>query len=242
MASIPLTGVKRSREESCLYERAVILRVSAGSARHKLSISTERQNVEKEKTSLTATTNTTTNTAAAGCSLSCRTEEGRIPYVNTMIWSGCWKDAAAYELSDVCLDTQKETNPQRLEVTHMYFSDENKRTPLQRRVEVSVSRGDTGKHHRFFFLVSPPSLSLVTAHTNGEMNKVNTTEYCNTVVRELLRQVSVEAALPVGDAWSIVYHGKSVQSQAGVEMLLSALFSESCQRIPLAVFPVLKGR
>ncbi|RNF07627.1 hypothetical protein TraAM80_03224 [Trypanosoma rangeli] len=109
--------------------------------------------------------------------------------------------------------------------------DASTASPPHGQVEVDVTRGDTGRHYRFMFYVPIPD-------PPGSAGKETTTNvaYRNAVLRALLNQVSVEAALAVNRAWVVVYHGKNVLSGPGAELLMSALLSESRQRISLALF------
>lgn len=108
-----------------------------------------------------------------------------------------------------------------------------------RSVVVDVTRGDTGRCCHFTFALRLPSHFFLHAgeeEEEEEEGEARRKAYRDAVVRDLVQRVCVEAALTPGRAWMFVFCGRDLQSEAGALSLMSALHSESCQHIRLAVF------
>ncbi|EAN95393.1 hypothetical protein C3747_268g8 [Trypanosoma cruzi] len=210
-----LLGAKRAREELSACERSVAYRVSTP-LRCGLSFLAEGEVVKGAAFLL-----------VGGHSLCSRVDKGSSPFSSASVRSR----RSVLNHAESRLVAHRHGVCRQPTVSDCSGGD---RTPLfsPRQVQMDVTRGDTGRHYRFTFFVPAPDLFC-----GGEKDKATgAVKYRNAVVRELLNQVSVEAALTADREWDVVFHGKNVLFESGAESLMSALLSDSCQRIPLALF------
>ncbi|KEG13283.1 hypothetical protein DQ04_01101040 [Trypanosoma grayi] len=225
MAEIPTSaGVKRCREEPCVCDRAVTCRTVVP---RRCTVADAVEKRALERVPPVSSTGFIYCCGRGGHSSSINNKQ-RTPYT-APLWSSRSCSCMHVPLG-VCL-----TVPQRSGGRHRtsFACVATVRAPSMssRRVEVDVVRGDTGRRHRFNFGVPFP-----TQPCDIEKSGAASAAYRDTIVHELLGQLCVEAALSTEHTWVVICHGKNIQSEAGAGALVSSLLSESCQRIPLAVF------
>lgn len=211
-------GIKRGREDLGAYERGGAGCCTACLLRHRRSSVADRR--PKEGTALLATGRHLVSSGANEC---------EIPSARAPVLSAGRCGAAVAPIGGrLVLHRRSGARTQTVNVG----AGAGRTSPSRdRTVVVNVTRGDTGKCCCFTFAV-PSRGPYFTAREDKETNVT----YRDTVVRELLSQVFVEAALALDRAWVFVYYGKDIQSETGADSLVSALCSESCHRIALAVF------
>ncbi|RNF14489.1 uncharacterized protein Tco025E_05821 [Trypanosoma conorhini] len=207
-------GAKRAREEPSFCERPMAYRVTAP-LRRRVPCVIERDAVAKSA-----------GPSVPACAVCPTVDKGGPSFSGALGWPS---HAALSPVESRPLGHRR--NVCQLLTLSASPQDAGTASPAHGQVEVDVTRGDTGKHYCFTFHVPAPG-----PPSSAGKDKAINVAYRHAVLRALLNQVSLAAALAVDRAWVVVYHGKNVLSDAGAELLVSALLSKSHQRIPLALF------